>query len=72
MINTGCGSTPIFCLGTVFIDDHTARQDSSMYIGCMYSMVAFGLMVGYLLGSYFITIDENVFSGYIPSNVVYG
>lgn len=33
MILIGCGGTPIFTLGTIFIDDHTPREDSSMYIG---------------------------------------
>ena len=36
-------------------------------------MVAFGLMVGFLLGGYFITLHENSFgSGHIPSNVYNG
>lgn len=44
-----------------------------MYIGCMYSMVAFGVLVGFLLGGYFITIHENSFgTGVIPSDLYPG
>lgn len=36
-------------------------------------MVAFGLMVGYLLGGYFITLHENSFgTGNIPENIFSG
>ena len=39
----------------------------------MYSMVAFGLMVGFLLGGYFLTIHENSFSSdYIPEDIYSG
>ena len=36
-------------------------------------MVAFGLMVGYLLGGYFITIHENTLgTGHIPAGIFNG
>lgn len=73
MILIGCGGTPIFTLGTIYIDDHVRQEDSSMYIGCMYSTVAFGLVVGFLLGGYFITIHENSFgTGVIPNDIYPG
>jgi len=41
--------------------------------GCMYSMVAFGLVVGFLFGGYFITIHENSFgSGIVPFDIYHG
>ncbi|CAN7988920.1 unnamed protein product [Ixodes hexagonus] len=59
----GCGGTPIFTLGTTYIDDHVRKESSSMYIGCMYSTVAFGLVVGYLLGGFLLSRHENAFLG---------
>ncbi|KAH9424583.1 Solute carrier organic anion transporter member 5A1 [Dermatophagoides pteronyssinus] len=53
MVLIGCGGTPIFTLGTTYIDDHVPKESSSMYMGCMYSMVAFGLVCGFLLGGFF-------------------
>lgn len=39
----------------------------------MYSMVAFGLVVGFLLGGYFITMHENSFgTGHIPADIYPG
>ncbi|KAI1285077.1 Solute carrier organic anion transporter family member 5A1 [Halotydeus destructor] len=73
MILIGCGGTPIFTLGTTYIDDHVKQESSSMYIGCMYSTVAFGLVLGFLLGGYFITVHENSFgSGLVPVDLYPG
>ena len=29
----GCGGSPLFTLGTTYIDNHVKRDSSSMYIG---------------------------------------
>ncbi|GIY28152.1 hypothetical protein CEXT_4211 [Caerostris extrusa] len=58
---TAVGGTPIFTLGTTYIDDHVKKESSSMYIGCMYSMVAFGLVCGFLLGGYLLSIMRITF-----------
>ncbi|XP_067138869.1 solute carrier organic anion transporter family member 3A1 [Centruroides vittatus] len=55
----GCGGSPIFTLGITYIDDHVKKESSSLYIGCMYSMVAFGLVCGFLLGGYLLSVHEN-------------
>lgn len=69
----GCGGTPIFTLGTTYIDDHVKKESSSMYIGCMYSTVAFGLVVGYLLGGYLLSHHENAFlGGVVPPGIFHG
>ena len=51
----GCGGSPLFTLGTTYIDNHVKRDDSSMYIGIMYSMCAFGPVCGFLLGAYLLS-----------------
>ncbi|GFY31190.1 solute carrier organic anion transporter family member 3A1 [Trichonephila clavipes] len=69
----GSGGTPIFTLGTTYIDDHVKKESSSMYIGCMYSMVAFGLVCGFLLGGYLLSYHENYFLyNTVPENLYPG
>lgn len=51
----GCGGSPLFTLGTTYIDDHVRSESSSIYIGCMYSMAAFGPVLGFLLGAYLLS-----------------
>ncbi|XP_054266290.1 solute carrier organic anion transporter family member 5A1-like [Macrosteles quadrilineatus] len=51
----GCGGSPLFTLGTTYIDDHVKADNSSIYIGCMYSMAAFGPVLGFLLGAYLLS-----------------
>ena len=35
MVLIGSGGTPIFTLGTIYIDDHVQKKSSSMYIGVL-------------------------------------
>ncbi len=42
----GCSGSPIFTLGTTYIDDHVKRDTASVYLGVIYSMVAFGPVLG--------------------------
>ncbi|RWS08847.1 solute carrier organic anion transporter family member 5A1-like protein [Dinothrombium tinctorium] len=66
MVLIGSGGTPIFSLGTIYIDDHVKQENSSI-------MVGFGLVCGFLLGGYFITIHENSFgTGTIPADIYNG
>ncbi|CAH0762197.1 unnamed protein product [Bemisia tabaci] len=51
----GCGGSPLFTLGTTYIDDHVRSDSASLYIGCMYSMAAFGPVLGFLLGAYMLS-----------------
>lgn len=51
----GCGASPLFTLGTTYIDDHVKKDSASLYIGCMYSMVAFGPVCGFLLGGFLLS-----------------
>ncbi|XP_007191879.1 solute carrier organic anion transporter family member 4C1 isoform X2 [Balaenoptera acutorostrata] len=46
----GTGGTPLYTLGTAFIDDSVPTHKSSLYIGIGYSMSILGPAVGYVLG----------------------
>lgn len=63
----GCGGSPLFTLGTTYVDDHVRTESSSMYIGCMYSMAAFGPVVGFLLGAYLLSFHMDSLSSTIIS-----
>lgn len=58
----GCGGSPLFTLGTTYIDDHVKRESAAVYIGCLYSMVAFGPVCGFLLGGYLLSFYVDSFS----------
>ncbi|XP_055484376.1 solute carrier organic anion transporter family member 4C1 [Psammomys obesus] len=46
----GTGGTPLYTLGTAFIDDSVPTHKSSLYIGIGYSMSVLGPAIGYVLG----------------------
>ncbi|NXC02455.1 SO4C1 protein, partial [Orthonyx spaldingii] len=46
----GVGGTPLYTLGTAFIDDSVPKHKSSLYIGIGYSMSLLGPAIGYVLG----------------------
>jgi organic anion transporter 3A len=58
----GCGGSPLFTLGTTYVDDHVRPESSSIYIGCMYSMAAFGPVLGFLLGAWLLSFHMDSFS----------
>lgn len=58
----GCGGSPLFTLGTTYVDDHVRAENSSMYIGCMYSSAAFGPVIGFLFGAYLLSFHMDFFS----------
>ncbi|KRX65228.1 Protein argonaute-2 [Trichinella sp. T9] len=46
----GVGGSPLFTLGTTYIDNHVDKESSSIYLAFMYVMLAFGPVCGFLLG----------------------
>ncbi|XP_048148465.1 solute carrier organic anion transporter family member 4C1 isoform X1 [Corvus hawaiiensis] len=46
----GVGGTPLYTLGTAFIDDSVPKHKSSLYIGIGYAMSLLGPAVGYVVG----------------------
>lgn len=49
------------------MDDHVKTESASMYIGCIYSMAAFGPVLGFLLGAYLLSFHMDSFSGTLIS-----
>ncbi|KAM9095276.1 solute carrier organic anion transporter family member 4C1-like isoform X1 [Sarcophilus harrisii] len=52
----GVGGTPLYTLGTAFIDDSVPTHLSSLYIGIGYAMSVLGPAIGYVLGGQLLTI----------------
>ncbi|XP_053264141.1 solute carrier organic anion transporter family member 4C1 [Podarcis raffonei] len=52
----GAGGTPLYTLGTAFIDDSVPKHKSSVYIGIGYAMSLMGPAIGYVLGGQLLNI----------------
>ncbi|XP_032621229.1 solute carrier organic anion transporter family member 4C1 [Chelonoidis abingdonii] len=52
----GIGGTPLYTLGTAFIDDSVPKHKSSLYIGIGYAMSLLGPAIGYVLGGQLLNI----------------
>ena len=58
----GTSSAPLYTLGTAYIDNHVSRENSSVYLAFIYSMLAFGPLVGYLAGAALLQLYVDTFS----------
>lgn len=58
----GISSAPLYTLGTAYIDNHVSQENSSVYLGFIYSMLAFGPLVGYLVGAAILQFYVDSFS----------
>lgn len=56
----GFGATPVYILGTAYIDENVRHATSGMYLGIMYAVATFGPAIGYLLGGQFLNIYVDV------------
>ncbi|KAG8505414.1 Solute carrier organic anion transporter family member 4C1, partial [Galemys pyrenaicus] len=54
----GTGGTPLYTLGTAFLDDSVPTHKSSLYIGVGYAMSILGPAIGYVLGGQLLTIID--------------
>nr|XP_056704794.1 solute carrier organic anion transporter family member 4C1 [Euleptes europaea] len=52
----GAGGTPLYTLGTAFIDDSVPKHKAAVYIGIGYSMSLLGPAIGYVLGGQLLKI----------------
>lgn len=60
----GAGSSPLYTLGTTFIDDHVEAK-ASIFLGILYSMGAVGPVCGFLLGAWTLTYHKSLSAGYL-------
>ncbi|XP_008057358.1 solute carrier organic anion transporter family member 4C1 [Carlito syrichta] len=59
----GTGGTPLYTLGTAFLDDSVPTHKASLYIGIGYSMSILGPAIGYVLGGQLLTLYIDVAFG---------
>ncbi|XP_020650078.1 solute carrier organic anion transporter family member 4C1 [Pogona vitticeps] len=52
----GAGGTPLYTLGTAFIDDSVPKHKASVYIGIGYAMSLMGPAIGYVLGGQLLNV----------------
>ncbi|KAF7250248.1 Solute carrier organic anion transporter family member 4C1 [Varanus komodoensis] len=52
----GAGGTPLYTLGTAFIDDSVPKHKASAYIGIGYAMSLLGPAIGYVLGGQLLNV----------------
>ncbi|KAJ8775664.1 hypothetical protein J1605_016212 [Eschrichtius robustus] len=67
----GTGGTPLYTLGTAFIDDSVPTYKSSLYIGIGYSMSILGPAVGYVLGGQLLAMYIDVDLGQRQGNIYF-
>ena len=56
----GVGATPVYILGTAFIDENVRRSTSGIFLGIMYAVATFGPAIGFLLGGEFLNIYVDI------------
>lgn len=61
LLAIGFGSTAITTLGIPFIDDIVSKEESPLYLGLTIGLKIFGPALGFLLGSFCIRLDVNLF-----------
>ena len=59
----GAGASPIYNLGSAYLDENVTRKNSGVYLGIYYAFATLGPGIGFLLGGYFLSI-------YIDINLV--
>ncbi|XP_078468574.1 solute carrier organic anion transporter family member 4C1-like isoform X1 [Lampetra planeri] len=63
----GAGCTPLYTLGTAFMDESVTQAQSSLYIGIAFGMSALGPAIGYVAGGQLLNIYIDVDrSGNVP------
>lgn len=56
----GVGATPVYILGTAYIDENVRHSTSGMFLGIMYAVATLGPAIGFLLGGEFLKIYVDI------------
>ncbi|CAC5400498.1 SLCO4A [Mytilus coruscus] len=67
----GIGFTPMFTLGTAYVDDNAKTESTAIYLGLIYALTALGVAAGYMGGGQFLSLwvdFERVDTTYIYDN----
>lgn len=59
----GVGGSPVYSLGSTFLDDNVTHKNSGIYLAIFYGFATLGPGLGFLIGGYFLSI-------YIDINLV--
>nr|XP_022335253.1 solute carrier organic anion transporter family member 4A1-like isoform X3 [Crassostrea virginica]XP_022335254.1 solute carrier organic anion transporter family member 4A1-like isoform X3 [Crassostrea virginica] len=52
----GIGFTPMFTLGTAYVDDNAPSTSTAVYLGLIYAITALGVAAGYMGGGLFLNL----------------
>ncbi|KAJ8308424.1 hypothetical protein KUTeg_013298 [Tegillarca granosa] len=52
----GIGFTPMFTLGTAYVDDNASTESTSIYLGLIYAITALGVAAGFIGGGQLLNI----------------
>ncbi|OCT86001.1 solute carrier organic anion transporter family member 1C1 isoform X2 [Xenopus laevis] len=64
----GIGETPITPLGISYLDDYSRPENTPLYIACLHTVAIFGLMTGFMLGSYLARLYVDV--GFVDTDTI--
>lgn len=52
----GAGASPVYNLGSAYLDENVTRKNSGVYLGIFYAVATLGPGAGFLLGGYFLSV----------------
>ncbi|XP_070533603.1 solute carrier organic anion transporter family member 5A1-like [Ptychodera flava] len=56
----GMGTSPIFTLGTTYVDDNIPRKRSATYMGILYCMASIGPALGFVVGAFALRVYVDI------------
>lgn len=56
----GAGASPIYNVGSAYLDENVTRKNSGVYLGIFYAVSTFGPGVGFLLGGVFLSVYVDI------------
>lgn len=56
----GAGASPIYNIGSAYLDENVTRKNSGVYLGIYYAVATLGPGIGFLLGGYFLSVYVDI------------